>query len=81
MWACSDDSFSKLDERTDQFKYYFYYNPITNLVEKFGKQMPTNLKRCFQFTNFFVLSIIIAGMIVHRYFAQLYKNDKEGDLQ
>lgn len=30
LWSCSDNSFSSVDERTEQFKFYNVYNPYTN---------------------------------------------------
>ena len=30
MWGCSDDSFSPVDERTDDFKFYTVFNIFTD---------------------------------------------------
>ena len=34
LWACSDKSFSPIDERTDKFKYLTVYNENTDQLEK-----------------------------------------------
>ena len=37
MWNCSDNSFSKQDERKDDFKFYYIFNEKTDSLEKLPK--------------------------------------------
>ena len=39
MWNCEDGSFSKNDERTEDFKYNCIYNFKTDRVEKKGTEI------------------------------------------
>ena len=66
LWSCEDRAFKKVDERTEQFRFYNYYNPSINQIEKIGQKMPKHLKRAYNYLTGLLLVIIIAAMAVHR---------------
>ena len=66
LWTCEDSSFKMVDERTEEFKYYNYYNPAINQVEKIAQKMPKKLKRIYQLLTYLLLLIIISAMVIHR---------------
>ena len=82
IWNCSDKSFSKVDEREDEFKYYSRYNEITNRIENLGEQASATKTLCKRFASFLILSLVIVAIIVYRTMILQTKGtlDEEGNV-
>jgi hypothetical protein len=62
-WNCGDASFSPQDERSDDFKFYFFYNEDTDSLEKVPKK-PKFWPRKMRQTLSFLMIILVAVTIV-----------------
>lgn len=64
-WGCSDSSFSKVDERTEQFRYYKVYNKKTDRVEKIKQTMKQRKQWTYRILSYFFLGIVLGSMVVY----------------
>ena len=64
LWACSDNSFSKQDERTDDFKYYEIFNDQTYQIEKRKREPNAGKARIYRILSYLFLLIVFAAMII-----------------
>ena len=73
LWSCEENTNNKVDERVEQFKYFNFYNPEVNRVQKVRRTMPTKLERFYNIAGFFILVAIVTMMSFHQYLLGLYK--------
>lgn len=64
LWGCSDNSFSKQDERTDDFKFYEIFNDQTKQVEKRKREPNAAKSRIYRILSYLFLMIVFAAMII-----------------
>ena len=65
MWNCQDKSFSKADERDEEFMYYDSYNPRTD--SSFKKQRLESFKNRYglKCLSYFFLGVVLTAMILY----------------
>jgi len=61
-----DNSFSKVDERSNTYKYYNYYNEKTDQIEKEALEVQKLRKFGISITKFVFLVIVIYSMIYYQ---------------
>ena len=66
MWGVQDNSFSKVDERSNTYKYYNYYNEKTDQIEKEALEVQKLRKFGISITKFVFLVIVIYSMIYYQ---------------
>lgn len=64
LWGCSDNSFSKQDERTDDFKFYDIFNDQTYQIEKRKREPNAGKARFYRILSYLFLLIVFAAMII-----------------
>ena len=65
VWGCSDTSFSIIDERTEQFKYYMEFNEKFGLTEK-NKMLPKHSVTILRRLLVLLVGIVILAMFYYR---------------
>lgn len=64
LWNCSDTSFSKIDERTEQFSYYMQFNEKIGYLEKEKRQPAAIYKYGYKLGSYLLIIAVITTMIV-----------------
>jgi hypothetical protein len=73
FWGASDSSYSNVDERKVEFRYYSVYNKSTDQVEK-SRQTMKKRKLCnFQARSFLFLVIVLGSMVAYQFLNQRTK--------
>ena len=80
MWNTSDKSYSKVDEREDDFKYYNKFNPVTKKIEKEGSKLITAAQaRLQRFSLYFIILLVIMAIMVYRTLILTTKGEYDND--
>lgn len=64
-WNCGDNSFSPQDERSDDFKFYFFYNEDTDSLEKIPKSPPFWGRKFRQTLSFCMIILVVVTMTLY----------------
>jgi hypothetical protein len=74
LWNCGDASFSPQDERTDDFKFYFFYNEDTDSLEKIPKAPHFWRRKMRQTLSFMLIIVVIITMVLYQQLQALFKD-------
>ena len=66
IWGCSDSSYSPLDERDNQFKFFFQFDDVTIKKTKIKQTMPSKLKYTYKILSYFFLGVVIFAMVLYQ---------------
>lgn len=82
LWNCHDTSFSKYDERTEEFKYYEDYNFRTDSLLKVKKIMQPARQLMRSIMSYIFLLIVLIAMFFYQYLLKGVKGtfDEHGNL-
>jgi len=81
-WNCGDNSFSPQDERSDDFKFYFFYNEDTDSLEKIPKKPHYWRRKGRQFLSFCMIILVVVTMTFYAQLKGLFgaKKDAHGNV-
>ena len=82
LWGCSDNSFSKQDERTDEFKSYEIFNDQTYRIEKRKREPNAQKARIYRILSYLFLLIVFVAMIIFQTVSlgAKYEFDDKGEI-
>ena len=66
LWGVQDNSFSKVDERTDTYKSYNFYNEKTDRIEKYPLEVTKTRKFGVSIWKLSFLIVVIYSMIKYQ---------------
>lgn len=73
FWGASDSSYSNVDERKVEFRYYSIYNKATDQLEKRKQVMKKKQNFKMAGLSYLFIAIVLASMIVYQILNQLTK--------
>ena len=77
LWDCSDSSYSKYDERTEHFRYYNIFNPLSCKIENRKMIMQSNLNLKYQACSYTLIGLVIISMIIYRQLVLKYSPETD----
>lgn len=63
QWDCSDSSFKRIDERTEQYKYFKIYNEFTGRTEKESARVRKRETFMYNSSNYILIIAVVVAMI------------------